>query len=361
MKVEEQKEWLDRWYMYMRNQQLDNAKTRKEKIEARLYDFTVPVHKKFYKLLLIRYYLLFLDLEKAAQMIAETGPVEDNKYHWLNYYYYFFRGFYHLESHEYKTAVDYFTRAKLFISDIDIEETAELYYKLASGYYFTFQISRSIKYTNKALKIFKDRSNFKRLADCENLLGVSNKFIDQYKESLNHYQNALTYVEISNNKVLKVRILHNLGNLYSELNISHKALYYLNEAYANLPLNDVYLKCKNLYLLAKNNFNMNRTDQAMQYLNLGLNLSLKNNYIDYHHHFSLLQSKFINQEKFQTLSKEAINYFYVNENLDYIIEYSEDLATHLREIGNHKEAMYYFHLAVETKNRIKKERVITSA
>ena len=224
MKVEEQKESLLRWYRYMRNQQLDNAKTRKEKIEAQLDSFTSPDHKKFYKLLLIRYHLLFLDLEKSAQMIAETGTDEDNKYHWLNYYYYFFRGFYHLESHEYKTAVNYFTRAKLFISDIDIEETAELYFKLASSYYFTFQISRSIKYTNKALQIFKDRLNYKRVADCENLLGISNKFIDQYKESLDHYKSALRYTELANNKMLKNIILHNLGNLFTELNKPEIAL-----------------------------------------------------------------------------------------------------------------------------------------
>lgn len=360
MKVEVQKEWLDLWYKYMKNEQLDNAKTRKKKIEEHLDEFTDPDMKKLYEFLLIRYHVMFYDLEKAAQTIAETAPKND-KYHWLNYYYYFFRGFYHLECHEYKDAVNYFTRAKLFISDIDIEETAELFYKIASAYYRTFQISRSIKYSNKAIRIFDIRKNFTRVAHCENLLAVSNLFINQYKESLTHYNKALEYAEITNNKNLKIVILHNLGDFYTSLNKPNKALYYLNKIYSQIPSNDGYLKCQNFYLLAKNLFKINETELATKYIDMGFNISLQHKFIEYQFHFTLLKLHYLDKSNNEELFKEAINYFNANEHWDYVIEYSESLATHFREIGNHKEAMYYFHLAVETKNKIKKERVITSA
>ncbi|HET7658563.1 MAG TPA: tetratricopeptide repeat protein [Bacillales bacterium] len=358
MEVSEQKEWLDRWYRYMKNQQLDNAKTRKEKIEAHLDEFTDPDLRKLYKLLMIRYHVMFLDLESAAKMITETGPDEENKYHWLNYYYFFFRGFYHLECREYKTAVTYFTRAKLFISDIEVEETAELYYKLAVAYFRTFQISRSIKYSNKALIIYEEKSYFKRIADCENTLGMNNLFIGQYKEALNHYNNALKSVEKTNDKILKMIILHNLGNLYTELNKPINALNYLNQAIKGLPLNS---KCQTFYLITKNYFKVNQSELALKYLQRGLELADQHQYFDYKYHFSLLRAKYLDQELYDSVSKKAIDYFKANESWDYVIEYSEDLATHLRSIGNHKEAMNYFHLAVITKNQIKRERVITSA
>lgn len=66
------------------------------------------------------------------------------------------------------------------------------------------------------------------MADCENLLGLNNHDIQQYKESEQHYQNALIYVEKVQNKLLRIRILHNLGLLHSKNNNQIAALDYLN-------------------------------------------------------------------------------------------------------------------------------------
>lgn len=357
MEVKEQRECLDRWYGYMKNQQHDNADTRKRKIETQANDFTDPDIRKLYKLLNVRYYLLHTDMEKATTALAETGTVEDDKYHWLNYYYYFFRGIYHYERHEYSMAIDYYMKAKLFISDIPFEETAELYYKMASAYNRTYEISVSIRYTEKALTTFKGHFCFKRIADCENLLGLNNHDIHQYNEAEKHYHDALIYAEKADDTILKKRILHNLGLLYTEQNDPKRALEYLHQVYETLPLFDKYLKCQNLYLLARNYFKTDKIDKARHMLNIGLDLSTSCGYMDFYYQFALLKTKFFEPFFFVKSYKEGISYFVEHELWEYVIEYSEELATYLRGVGDHEDSLTYFQLAVDAKNTMKKERV----
>lgn len=364
METEEQKEWLERWYGYMKDQQQDNADTQKEKIDARLDEFTDPELKKLYDLLKVRYHLMYEDLEKSTRALAETSLVEEDKYHWLNYYYYFFRGIYHYQRKEYKTAIDWYTKARLFISDIPIEETAELFYKLAAACNRTYEISLSIKHTERALKIFKDKSYYKRVASCESLVGLNNHDIKQFKEAEYHYHEALIYVEKANDKLLKMRILHNLGLLYTEKGDPKAALDYLGQCEkfwntSNDLFEDHYLKAQTLYLLTKNYFKTDQIEKALQKLHNGLNLASENENLTYFHRFDLLKAKFAEPVRFERAYKEGICYFKDRERWELVIEYGEELASYLRGTGNHEEAVGYFELVSDARNKMKKERELS--
>lgn len=355
MKAEQQKEWLDRWYEHMKDQKLDDADTEKEKIEAFLDQFE-PDMKALYKLLMVRYHLMYTDLEKAATSLAETGLVENDKYYWLNYYYFFFRGIYHYERHEFHMAIDYYTKAKLFVSDIPIEETAELYYKLAASYNRAYEISVSIRYTEKALSIFKSHACFKRIADCENLLGLNNHDIHQYNEAKKHYHEALIFAEKAMDPLLKKRFLHNLGLLYTDQNDPKNALDYLHQVYETLNTQDQYLKCQNLYLLAQNYLKTDGIEKARSIIYSGLDLSKTCGFLDFFHQFSLLKTKFFEPFLLERVYREGIAYFNDHQLWEYVIEYSEELATYLRGIGDHKAAIEFFQLAIDAKNAMRKER-----
>ncbi|HET7580999.1 MAG TPA: tetratricopeptide repeat protein [Bacillales bacterium] len=363
MNVEEQRERLDHWYGTLKNLQQDHADTQKSQIEANFSEITDPEMKKLYELLTVRYYLMCEDLERAAVALAETGP-EADKYHWLNYYYDFFRGIYHYERKEYKLAIDYYNKARLFISDIPIEETAELYYKLASACNRIYQISRSIKYAERALEIFKDKALYKRMADCENLLGVNNQDVQQFKEAEQRYQDALIHVKKARDEILEIRILHNLGVLYSDQNKSEKSLEFLNRVYDFInteknQFHDEYLRSQSLYLLAVNHFKIDQSQKAREVLESGIGLSKATKNLTYFHRFNLLKAKFLEPSQFKEVYQKGISYYRENKRWQLVVEYGEELASYFRGTGEHKEAAEYFHLAAEARNQIKKKRMVS--
>lgn len=363
MEVQEQRQLLDRWYGYMKNQQQEQADTQKQEIEDQSGDFTDPDLKRLYELFKVRYYLMYDDLENSAKCLADTGLVQDDKYHWLNYYYYFFRGIYHYTRQEYKTAIEWYTKARLFIADIPIEETAELFYKLAAACNRSYQISLSIQHAERALEIFKEHSHFKRISGCESLLGLNNYDIDQYKEAEQHYQEALIYVEKADDSLLKLRILHNLGYLYSEKNEPKKALDYLNQVKQLLEteielIKDNYLKTQNSFLLCRSYFETDQPEKAKEALERGLALSKDEGYEDYEFHLNLLKTKFMEPSHFEEVYSEGITFFKEHDFWEYVIEYSEELASYLRGTGNHEKAVEYFSLAVDARNKMKKERAL---
>lgn len=362
MEVAVQKEWLDRWYGYMKNQQQEQADTQKRKIDENFDELTDPELKKLYKLLMVRYYLMYEDLDNATLELAETG-LEEDKYHWLNYYYYFFRGIYHYEKREYPTAIDFYNKARLFISEIPIEETAELYYKLASACTMSYQISLSIKYAERALEVFKNKSHYKRISGCESLLGLNNHEIEQYKEAERCYRDALIHVEKIDDKILKLRILHNLGHLYSDQNKPEKALEYLIQVsefldLQNDSLKDDYLRVQNLYLMTRNYFKTDQKEKAKDTLHIGHILSKNLDNQDYWQHFNIIKAKFLQSDLFVKVYKEGISYFNEHRLWEYVDQYGEELAFYYRGTENHKEAADYFYLAAEARNQIKKERMV---
>ncbi|HEU5139325.1 MAG TPA: hypothetical protein VFT51_05080, partial [Bacillales bacterium] len=247
MEVQEQKERLDRWYWAMKYEDKEDADLQKQNIDAKIEEFRDPEMKKLYELLVIRYHLMYKDFEKSVSAFAETGPVEDEG-HWLNYFYYFFRGIYHYDRKEYRAAIDNYMRAKPLALETTMIELAELYYKLASAHQRTYETALSIEYTKKALKIFKERSHYRRVASCQSLLGINFKDIDQYNEAERSYHDALIYAAKADNDLLKMRILHNFGVLYTDQNDPKTAISYLKKVEQRLNEQDEHLKVQNLYL-----------------------------------------------------------------------------------------------------------------
>jgi len=303
--------------------------------------------------------LMYKDLDKASEALEETCFNSEDKYHWLNYYCYFFNGIYYYERRDFKKALDYYGKARLFISDIPIEETSELYYKLAAACTRTYQISRSIRYTNRALDIFESRSDYKRMADCENLLGLNNYQIEQFKEAERHYQAALIHVEKSSNRQLELMIIHNLGLLYSDYKDTARALEYSKRVYSSREkIKNPYFKIQNLYLLTYNFVMINTFEDAFKMLEEGISLSKEFDIEEFYFQFDLLKVRYWEFHRYEEAYIEAISYFEEKEWWEYIIEYGEELATYLRNKGKHRKAVEYYELAIEARNHIRKEREI---
>ncbi|HEX6922262.1 MAG TPA: tetratricopeptide repeat protein [Bacillales bacterium] len=358
MEIEHQRELLRRWYELMKDQDREKAVERKEKIDsAYLYQLD-PELKQLYDLFMVRYHLMCEDLDKATSSLAEVGPVEVDDRHWLNYYYYFFRGIYHYDRQEYKTAIENYLRAERLVYETSLAEIGEFYYKLASAYHRAYKISQSIKYTEKALKIFKKQSYYKRIADCELLLGVNNKDIEQYKEAERHYHDALIHATKTGNDSSIMAIYVNFGVLYSEQNDPQSAISYLLKAERIIGLNESQTKIRIIYLLAKNYFRTDKIEDAREKLKAGLSNSNIYENLVFYHRFRLLNAKFLEPAHFEKSYEEGISFYNDHERWGLVIDYSEELAAYYRGTGNYEKACKYYDLAISAKNKIGKGRAL---
>lgn len=350
------KETLENWYVAMKNFEYEKAETLKEQIESNLNDYKDPEIWKFYRLLLGRYYL-YSHFEEAKKIIKSIDPHQSDKFHWLNYYHNFFNGILHYQLQEFQTSIEYYLKAKQFITDIDLEESAELLYKLGSAYFHDYQYTRSIKYGTRALQIFSSKSKFRRMADCNNLLGINYNHIFDYKKAEDHYRSALFYVDKVNETRLKTLLLHNLGYLYAELNEWTLAIEYLNQAHQTTP-KDIeffkYFKCKNLFILSRSHFLIGNKEKGIAFLKQGLHHTKKHGYLDYYHHLKVLECKYLNPEPKTYINKyqKAIQFFHDHSEWEYVSEASEELALYLRSLEKHKEATRFFRLAIDAKERL---------
>ncbi|HEU5141476.1 MAG TPA: tetratricopeptide repeat protein [Bacillales bacterium] len=359
MEIEHQQELLRRWYELMKDQDRERAVERKEKIDsAYLYQLD-PDMKSLYDLLIVRYHLMCEDLERAADALADVGPVEEDCRHWLNYYYYFFRGIYHYDRQEYKAAIENYLKAERLVYDISLGEIGEFFYKLASAYHRTYKISLSIRYTEKALEVFKKLGHYARISDCESLLGVNNKDIEQYKEAEKYYHDALIHAAKTQRDSSRMLIYLNFGALYSEQNDPETAISYLNKAEQLIELQENQLKVRLLYLLAKNYFKTEQTAKAQSKMKTGLVNATSYGNLIYYHRFSLLKAKYLERAQFEELYMDGISYYCAYERWELIIEYSEELAAHCREVGKFQKACEYYDLAIMAKNKIEKGRALS--
>lgn len=350
-------ERLDQWYNHLREQEKEKAIELKDEIEPLMKETSDPALKNTYDLLLIRFYLLLNDLDRAGESLEKLEPFEEQTDSRLNYFYYYFHGIFLLEKKRYRDSINNFLKAQPYLCRMgDRLELAEFIYKLAAAYHRANYITLSIDKASEALKLFKDEYHYKRSADCENLLGVNNKFISQYEEAEVHYHNAIIYTEKFKDNQIKNMVYHNLGNLYLHQNLFEAAINYLLKANQLMKPNEYERWAKNLYLLSKAYFKENQTEEACKWLEKGLNFCLEQNNEEYIHHLRMLQAKYISEGfNFEKTYREGIAYFERQRMWEYVIEYGEELGTYYKENGLYQEACSYFYQAIEARNQTERE------
>ncbi|HEU5139861.1 MAG TPA: tetratricopeptide repeat protein, partial [Bacillales bacterium] len=297
------------------------------------------------------------DFDKTASALADVEPVEDDAAHWLNYFYYFFRGIYHYDQEQYRIAMEYYLKAEPLVHKADFpEEDAELFYKMAAACHRVYAITSSISYARKALTLFKKQLNYLRCAHCENLLALNNHDIEQYKQSEMHYHNALIYAAKCEDSGLRMYLSHNFGLLYSKQNRPKKALYYLMEVFESTHSQEYQLRARNFFLLAENYFKIDQIAEAKRMLEQGVSLAKEHGIQDFYYRCDLLKAKFVEPLRFEDAYKEGISYYNDHERWEYVIEYSEELATFYRGKEDFQQSSDYFYLAMIARGKILEER-----
>ncbi|MEQ6389858.1 helix-turn-helix transcriptional regulator [Bacillaceae bacterium S4-13-58] len=188
-----------------------------------------------FKLCTISYFVTKRDFIYAAKAINEIEDGERAFSLETKYFFNRYVGEYYYYQFDFNKSLEYFLESvKLLPTGMaEKSDQAKLFYSLAMAASKSEKFHISITYGNKALELYKSLYNFKKCVDCHVLLGITSLKISNYEDSLLHYKSAKELAISGNYDQMLYIINHNLGNLYSYLGESEKALEYYYECFGN--------------------------------------------------------------------------------------------------------------------------------
>ncbi|MCA0986874.1 tetratricopeptide repeat protein [Guptibacillus algicola] len=346
---------LDTWYKEMRLRNFEEVTILKKRIEDEIVGVEDPDMLTKYLLLTFRYHILFKEADKANDILEKLYHVQERLSEDLEYFYYYFLGLYYYQNRKFKEANEQYTKAHKLLSSMKTNnaELAEFYYQQALVHNRISQITLSNNLASRCLDLFNKEYNFKRAADTEILLGVNNRIILNYGEAEHHFQNALKYAESFNDKRLKSIIYHDLGYVFSFQNDSEKALRYYQSALHNNEEHEIEDRSKTMFLIASEYYKINDFDLARHWIDKGLQLVTKKEYLEYIYHFKLLRLKLDGDgNNREELLKDAVIYFEAKNYWIHVSDYGEMLADYYFNSGQYKSASFYFRLANDARKKI---------
>ncbi|WP_202078322.1 helix-turn-helix transcriptional regulator [Caldalkalibacillus salinus] len=272
----------------------------------------------------------------------------------IKYLFYMFWGTVLYNKYNYAEAIQYHRKAEEVANNIRIEDP-ELYYMLGITFSQLYQISHSIYYTNKALELFNKQFDFKRSIECEIILGINSRRIENKEQAEKHYYNALKVAEENNDTQNIAIIYHNLGVAYSYEDINKSNDFYLKST-EYMDKENIDDLSRTYLCLAKNHLKLEDKEQALYYIDLGINILAK----DSDHDMMLYQFKVLDfiarecyDEKFESLLKDEVIPFYLQKKIHFhVAEYAEMLAVYFYKKFKYKQASQYYRLANESRKNI---------
>ncbi|HET7628184.1 MAG TPA: winged helix-turn-helix domain-containing protein [Bacillales bacterium] len=334
MNANKQKQVLDDWYEAIKNFEYERSAQLNKRVDADLLlkDEDLILYRQLLK---ARYLILLKDHDKAALLLDGLHPPA-NEHHWLHYYFYFFHGHLEYNRKNYKKALAFYAQAERTVSALNDEECGEFYYKKASALYRDLRFERSRRDAAKALALFAAHAHYKRMADCENLLGLHFEDRGELESAHNHYMKALYYIRKAKNTSSENIILYNIGVLYANHRHFAEALPYFKRVFPKWRETDNDFIAQTYYFLSKCCFQLGKTVQGKDYLDKGLAYAISHNNVDYRHHLKLLEAKFVDPASRQPVYQEAVSHFIRNHDWTFVNEYSREFISMNNGIAKEK-------------------------
>ncbi|PEU16116.1 tetratricopeptide repeat protein [Bacillus sp. AFS019443] len=341
---------LNDWYQDIRAQHVIKATQLKKEIDAKVHnieDQNVLLH---YSLLDFRYRVLTdgLGISKNAFDKVESFPTPTDTF--LAYYYHFFKAVHSTILTNYNEARKHYEKAENLLEHVlDEMEHAEFNYRISSFYYQIYQPLSAIQYATKANEIFSKHIGHEiNVALCKNVLGLSCSELKQYEYAEEYFTSAINILQKQNNKILILRVRHNLGLLYASQNLSPLAIRHLSEVSQNIPNH-----FKAIFLEAREHYKLGETEKAKERIETGLKVCSELENDEYRHHFLILKElcQFSTVENIERVVLEGFSYFEREGLMEYIQEYGEMLAMEFHKKENIEKAEHYFHKAYEIRKK----------
>ncbi|HET7577970.1 MAG TPA: hypothetical protein VFK33_01725 [Bacillales bacterium] len=333
--------WLGQWYNALICHQFAEADQWKEKVDNQIMnmeeDQTILI---YYSLLTLRHNLL-TEQENPNQYLESITPFEEKMGPLLTHYYHLFTGMYEALEGNYTEALQHYSSAEGYLDQIpDDIEKGEYHYRVATVFYHIRQTSLALKHVTEAKTVFDtDPSYLQRSVHCEILLGLCCLTNKDYSLAEDHLNSALAVAVESSSKTLETQIRYNIGFLYSEKGESLRAIQFLEEV-DEAGFNPA----KTSFLLAREYFNTDQHDLALERISRGLKSCEATGNTEYHHHFSILKA-FHDGSKTEDIIavvREGVSYFKTHQLYGYADDYLTRLADYLCKQKDYRNTSLFF-------------------
>jgi HTH-type transcriptional regulator, quorum sensing regulator NprR len=348
---------LHDWYYQILNRNKEEVALRYEKyvdVIQSTNDSTAYIHFVLFEL---RYFLLERDLEKAESQLNKINLFKDIFDDQMTYFYSKFVGLYHYMKNRFSTAKDFYKLAERILNkSIHIErwEEADLYYSIGLTYSQLGKMSLSNNYTHLALAIYQSRYDLKRSAECHVLLGICYLRTEEYELSEENYLLANKVAESMNDSNLRGIIYHNLGYLYSLQGKPHEAITEYEKSLRYKLESNIDGKLRSIHGIITEYYNLTDFDSCKTWLQEGMKLQEYSEKIEYRIHFKIYDFLINNpSEEFEKFMQDtALPHFEKQENMQYIVKYSEIVGTYFEKKFKYKQANRYYNLAIKALKKL---------
>ena len=215
-----------------------------------------------YELYKLRYYIFINNKEFAKNQLSLLSNNKQNFSQHEKYLLSYFSALVLLLRGKFVDADEVLSNLLLENPDLGILE-GELYYHIANVKGRLEQSSQAIIYGRKALTIFKDDFNFKRILYTLMSLAINYTRGQVYHEAIEAYEHLLRNVELLGEDHLLPQIYHNIGDLYQKKGEYANALIYFEKSVLLMSKNnDHYFIC--LFNLAFMQYKMERYEDSIK-------------------------------------------------------------------------------------------------
>jgi HTH-type transcriptional regulator, quorum sensing regulator NprR len=311
----------------------------------------------YFVLFELRYFIFSRNFEDATAQIHRINEYKDIFDNKMNYYFHKFYGFYLYFKNNFKAAIDNFKIAeKILNKSIHFEkwEEADLYYAIGLTYSQLMKVALSINYTEKALEIYQALYHLKRSAECQVLLGISYRRLEEFQKAEESLLLAQKIADVLDNGYLKGIIHHNLGDLYEIQNKTLEAIEEYKKSLIYKENEDTISKLRTIHSIISGYYKLHDYENCRKWLNIGFSLNGESdNKGEYFIHLNIYNKLLNNslKELEDYLKNEALPYFLEIDRTTYIIKYAELLGDYYRDNSKYKNASEYYNLALQASKR----------
>lgn len=267
----------------------------------------------------------------------------------MSYYFYFYNGIYHDYLQDYDKALSYFRIAEKKLAYVDDEiEKAEFHYKIAVLFYDLKMTFLSKYHAQIACETFNAHETYiKRQINCRMLHALN--LIDQfeYDKARALFSEAENMIESINDNHLIIHLYYNMGFLESKKeNLEEaSALFRRTLSYKEIENQDL-LKLRCLYELSRIEIS-SKSNDAIEWIDLGISLSEQVNHNVFQIKFKLLKE--LLYEKNQSQLNNINNLCLELEEKRIWVDLEEilvDVAKYLEGRGLLKQSLNYYKRAL---------------
>ena len=284
-----------------------------------LITFTPYIY--LYELYKYRYFLFIKNLEKADNHRKWLYKQRKNFSQHESYLFSYYHGIHLILRGEFNDARDQLLQ--LLHDDVTNPlASGELYYHIALVKGSLEKSGQAIFYGKKALQLFTNQYNFKRIIHTLMLLAINYTHAGIYQEALDCYKHIIRNVKLLKETSLLPRIYNNLGYLKHKMGLHEESLYYYKLG-LNMQTPGTVHYLISLYTVAQCYHDLNSGEAKAFFEEV----------------YAL--SKELNNLKYQYLS---IYYLHmINGDEDVGFKYLENkIIPYLESIGEHREELHYF-------------------